>query len=336
MALTIDTLNALVKEKSITDGLISQVYEYNPLLKYFKEGKALVDVSGGRRVMASIEYGSMQGYNWSGAGEIPSASNRPEFATEAWFDWAFYNAASKIPYREWILVEKGAYTVYDFAKKTLDILARSVAQDFEKKFFQSWNSATSIATGHNQKVFGLHQLISDTDDLKDAADNTTPIYVGDIKISDLPQWKSHVFTYDAAKPLIANLMHAVNTLTYKWGKPDMILTSQAIYEAYCEDAYNKSGFLVRDEIATSLGFGVGASFNGIPLVFSEDPALNNTIYLLNSKYIKFVVHPDVNFKLSPWKQISTTNYDYLATMDTTYSMVITNRNAQGKITGVSV
>jgi hypothetical protein len=334
MALTIDTLNSLVKEKSIIEGLVSQVYEYNPLMKYFKNGKALVDVSGGRRIMVSIEYGNINGNNWSGAGEIPTGSDRPEFATEAWYDWAFYNASSKIPYKEWVLVEKGAYTVYDFAKKILDILARSVSQDFEKKFFQPWNSATTIAPGHNQKVFGLHQLVTDTDNLKDAADGTTPIYVGDIKISDLPVWKSPVFTYDTNGTLVSNLMHAVNTMTYKWGKPDIALTSQAIYEKYCEDAYNKSAFLIKDEVATSLGFAVGASFNGIPFVFSEDPALANTIYLLNSNYLKFVVHPDVNFKLSPWKQISTTNYDYLATMDVAYSLVVSNRNAQAKIVGV--
>jgi|GEM_PF-3392336 len=334
MALTIDTLNTLVKEKSVMEGFVNQIYEYNPLLKYFKEGKALVDVSGGNRIMVAIEYGNIQGYNWSGIGEIPTSSYRPEFATEAWFDWAFYNASSKIPYREWVLVEKGSYTVYDYAKKVLDILARSVAKDFEAKFFQPWNSEVTIAVGNNQKVFGLHQIVHNADDLKDAKDNTTPIYVGDIRIADLPQWSSHVFTYDNTKSLIMNLMHAVNTLTYKWGKPDLILTSQSIYEAYCEDAYNKSGFLVRDEVATKLGFQVGASFNGIPLVFSENPALNGNIYLLNSKYLKFVVHPDVNFKLSPWQQISTTVYDYIATMDTAYSLVVSNRNAQGKIKNI--
>ena len=113
------------------------------------------------------------------------------------------------------------------------------------------------------------------------------------------------------------------------------MCSSDLYEEYCENAYDKSGYLVKDEIATKLGFSVGASFNGIPFVFSESPNLNETIYMFNNNYIKFVVHPDANFKLSPWTQVSTTNYDYIALEDTTYSMIVSNRAALVKITGVT-
>ena len=330
--LTITTLNALVKEKPITKGFVEQVYTYTPILNHFKEGKAMYTVKGGNRIMASIQFGNLVGKNWTGSGVVvdPTTLTRPAIASEAWYDWAFYNNASIIPYKEWLLVQKGAYTLKDYAKMILKKLAESTARDFEGKFFNAWNSSTSTPN----KVFGLHQIIRDTGDLTDANDGTTPISVGDIKIADLSEWKSQVDAYDTQKSLILNLMHSVNTVTHKWGKPTLILTSQAIYEEYCEDAYDKSGYLVKDEIATKLGFSVGASFNGIPFVFSESSALDGTIYMFNNNYLKFVVHPDANFKLSPWTQVSTTNYDYIALEDTTYSMIVSNRAAQVKITGV--
>ena len=331
--LTITTLNALVKEKPITKGFVEQVYTYTPILNHFKEGKAMYTVKGGNRIMASIQFGNLVGKNWTGSGVVvdPTTLTRPAIASEAWYDWAFYNNASIIPYKEWLLVQKGAYTLKDYAKMILKKLAESTARDFEGKFFNAWNSSATIPN----KVFGLSQLIHAVDGLKDANDNSTPIYVGDVKISELPEWKSQVDAYDTTKSLILNLMHSVNTVTHKWGKPTLILTSQAIYEEYCEDAYDKSGYLVKDEIATKLGFSVGASFNGIPFVFSEDTALNGNIYMFNNNYLKFVVHPDANFKLSPWTQVSTTNYDYIALEDTTYSMIVSNRAALVKITGVT-
>lgn len=333
--LTITTLNALVKEKPITKGFVEQIYSYTPLLNHFREGKAMYTIKGGNRIMASIQFGAIAGTNWAGHGVVvdPTSLNRPAVASEAWYDWAFYNNRSLIPYNEWLLVQKGAYTLEDYAKMILNKLAQGTAKDFEAKFFKNYDSTPATSN----KVFGLHQLITATDPIVDDYLSTSR-YVGDIHIADATtsgfNWFAQIDTYDATKSLILNLMHSVNTVTYKWGKPTLILTSQAIYEEYCEDAYDKSGYLVKDEIATKLGFAVGASFNGIPFVFSENAALAGTIYMFNNDYLKFAVHPDANFKLSPWEQVSSTNYDYIALEDVTYSMVVTNRNAQVKITGV--
>ena len=326
MALTIDTLNALVKEKSIIKGFVNQIYQYNPLMDFLKKGKSLVDVKGGKRIMVGLEYGTVSGTTWSGVGEIPTPQNRPEIATEAWFDWAFYNMPVKITYKEWMLVERGAYTLEDFAKKILDRMAKGAANDFEKYFFMNYSTAA------NRPVFGLHQLISNTD----ATDGSNTVKVGDISVNDESWWVSHVFTYDATAGLIKNMFKVLDTLTYKWGKPDLILTSQDIYEAYAFTSYDKGSFQIRDEFATKLGFQVGASFDGIPIIFSTDPAVAGKMYFINSDYIKFVVHPEADFKLSEFKQISTTNYDYVAMIDTIYSLVVSNRNAHAVLTGITL
>ena len=337
MASILDTFNSIIQLKPVTDGFVNQIYENNPLLRIFRDGKAKQTVGGGDRIEVGLRYANVTGNHWSGRGNIvdPTAlpyvgdgSNKGSLGL-AKYDWSFFNAPLRIPFDKWLLVQKGRYTIEDFAKIQLEDMAQGIARQFEALLFTKYGYKTdNSTTDANKKSFGIQEIVSDT--------HPSGHLVGDVDEASDTWWKSYVVTYDPATPLTKQIHKVVNHMANNYGVPDIIIASEDLYLRYCDEAYDKSGYTIRDEVATKLGFQAGASFNGIPFVQSVAPNTpTNSIFFINTYHIKFVTDPEYNFKLSDFKDVSTTNYDKIAMLDTVWSIICDNRSAFAVLTGIS-
>ena len=337
MASILDTFNELIKLEPVNKGFQNQIYAYHPILDLFQKGKAMLTVDGGDYIRVGLDYGEITGTHWSGVGQVFDPASvgyigdgaTAEVLGHGQYEWSFYNSKIRIPYRQWILIEKGVYTVEEYAKMLLDKAAKGVSANFEKILFTAYGKKAdnSNDADANHKAYGLLEIIKDSGTLA-GVDPTADAW-----------WASPVYSYDADKSLTEQMFTIVSTLTYKWGKPTIIITTPTVYNKYCIEAYNKSGFMTKSEVATKLGFQTGAEFDGIPVVFTDAVGTyllpEGTMLFINTDYLKFVLNPNAKFKISPFKQVSTYNYDYIAMLDATYSLICDNRQPHSKLSSIT-
>jgi len=320
MALAIDTLNSVIKAKPITDGFVSQIYTQNPFLDFMRKGKSFISIKA-HDIRATLLYNQPNTFGaWSGSGTISLPSDY-EALTEAVFDWGFYVGKDKITFKQWQTQEKTEDAILDFAQMRLINLANSISMAMEANLFAEYD-------GSAHTVFGIPDIVSTTDPTNYAAG------LGNIKVADLPMWKAQTATYSSTDSLAEQMYSMLLDIKSAGGSPKIIITGKASFMKYVKENYNKSGYLVQDQIPMNLGFKSGASFQGIPLVMSEHVA-SGTMYFLDTDYLKLVVHPDANFKSTGWKQVAVNNLDLVNLTTLTYALICSKRNAQGVITGIS-
>lgn len=101
--------------------------------------------------------------------------------------------------------------------------------------------------------------------------------------------------------LVADMEHMYNSIGANMESPNFIITKQAIYEAYKEEARDALQ-LVRSAFnkkAADLGFET-CTFNGATFTYSSK-ITSNYIFMLNMNHIDFNYHPNVWYEMTPWK-----------------------------------
>jgi hypothetical protein len=124
--------------------------------------------------------------------------------------------------------------------------------------------------------------------------------------------KYHAGTDSLEVNLRADMTHLFNVLDGNQNKqPDLIVTTQEMFEAYEEFAADKS-MIVKDATTqlADLGFGV-LRFKGKPLVWTPNMTAKNML-MLYTPVIKFIYDPTMWFDMTEWKQTEATGGDKLA------------------------
>jgi hypothetical protein len=121
-----------------------------------------------------------------------------------------------------------------------------------------------------------------------------------------------------------------NTLSYGNNKPDGLFTTQSVFESY-ESALQPLERYVNDTIANS-GFD-NLRFKATPLFFDRDcPA--GTLFMLNSRNIKWNVHKDADFTTTD--VITPNDQDASSCLILVQGNLTTNeRRKLGKLTGIT-
>jgi len=315
MALPTNTLNSYLKVKSITDGFINQVITQSPFLDLMRKGKAFVTKAGGDYIKVSLNYALNTTFAaWSGAGAVTSTTGLTAYATEGQYKWGYFYARDLLTYKQWMEQEKTQDSIEDFAKNRLSNMADGISRSMETQLFTAYDGSTT--------AFGIPDIVNTGNP------SSYGTGLGDIAVADGSWWASHSETYSSSSTLVKQMFHMLNHLSVYGSTPDLIVTTQAIFEHFADEAYEKAGYLVHDEIPLKLGFKSGGSFNGCPVVWS-DQCTAQTMYFLNTKYLKLVVHPEANFESTGWQQMATNNLDLLALVTIAYNVVCSNRAAQG-------
>ena len=108
-------------------------------------------------------------------------------------------------------------------------------------------------------------------------------------------WRNYVESTTKALTL-ADMATAYNTVSKGSDQPDMIITTQGLYEKYESLLQPQERFT---DAKTADGGFQNLLYKGAPVVF-DTAAPATTMYFLNSKYIKLYGHSDVWFQTTPF------------------------------------
>lgn len=128
-----------------------------------------------------------------------------------------------------------------------------------------------------------------------------------------------------------DMNHLWNTLDMNQGEyPDLLLTTQEVYEAYEEFAADKSQ-IVKDAGSqmADLGFGV-LRFKGQPFVWTPNMTANNVL-MLNTRWIEVVYDPQMWFDMTPWKDSSADDATRIAHIICAMNMITKQPRRHGRL-----
>lgn len=148
--------------------------------------------------------------------------------------------------------------------------------------------------------------------------------------------KSTAFSGTIASDLIPTMRTMVNDLSkFKSGmrrSPDIIITTQSIYEEFEEIAEAMQQIVTSQTAAASLGFG-DLSYKNIPIFWCPECPAGN-MYFLNTEHLKFVIDSYAYFDMGPWKE-KIRSRDRVTQILTCCELICDNFQKQGVIHGIA-
>lgn len=297
--------NSTVKD-AIFDGL--------PVLKALQAKGKVRTVSGGDRIQEPLMYAAnptaMAFSNYQIVDTTPS-----DGITSAFYQWREYNVALVISRYE-RNVNSGSkeriFSLLDAKKKQADMSLRDL---LSQKVFTAQSGL---------HLDGLPTLVA-----------TAAGSAGGIDSSNEAWWDNQRTTSGVtAANLVDSMRSMFNTCSRNVTKPDLLVTTQTIHEAYESQLEPHARFTLSNS-NSNLGFGVGTLvFRTVPLVWDGD-CNSGVIYFLNTEFLGFVMHGDGDFKYGP----AVTPSDQHATVSNLYFMgnlTCSNRRFQGIISSITV
>jgi hypothetical protein len=155
--------------------------------------------------------------------------------------------------------------------------------------------------------------------------------VGALNQSTFSWWASTETTGGSfAAQGLSDMRTTYNTLSFGNDRPDFIVTTQSVFESY-EAVLQPQERYVNTKAANS-GF-QNLTFKSVPVVFDRD-CTSGVMYMLNSKYVSFVVHRDADMMTTPF--VSPENQDVTTSKLLWQGNITTNnRRKLGKIISIT-
>lgn len=186
---------------------------------------------------------------------------------------------------------KGEQQIFKLLKGKMDVLEESVKEKFSSYLY---------GAGAGTDPLGLAALIP--------TDPTTGT-LGGINRASETQWRTSAYVFGGTLDA-TNIEEAFDDifmdLTLKGESPDFIICGRNIMRHYRQAVRDKAMIELNTSKSGSkmydLGFS-GVSHNGVPMVYDEDCDVN-TVYFINSKYLRLHILKSVNMKVkelvAPW------------------------------------
>lgn len=288
-------------QKQLTDNVFT-----DRVFTWYLNDKAAVKLRGGSKIVEPLIYddnstfGSYSGYD-------PIALTPQEGISAAEFDWKQIAVSVAI---SGIEEAKNAGE-----EQVLDLLDAKVmqAQETVKEGLNTMLFADG--SGNSGKDFsGLAAVVSAAADL------------GGIGYTDNAWWRSYVES--TATALTEGQMRtAYNTVSKGNDHPDMILTTQTLFEKY--ESLLTPNVRYADVKMANLGF-QNLMFKGAPVAY-DSACTAGVMYFLNSKYIRLVGHSNKWFAQTPF--VRPENLDARYSLIMSYgNLTCRNRSRLGKLT----
>jgi hypothetical protein len=288
--------------------LTDNVFTARPLTYFLMDKGRIRMLNGGTKIVEPLIYGqnstvgSYEDYN--------TISLTPQSGiSAAEFDWKQYAASIAISGIE-EAKNNGEQEVINLLEAKIMQAEESMREGFNQMFFAD-------GTGNSGKNWnGLGNLVE--------SGNT----VGGIDSSDADNtwWRSYEENTAGALTL-AQMATAYNSVSVGNDHPDMVLTTQTLFEKY--EALLQPQLRYTDTKTADAGF-QNLLFKAAPVTYDAH-CTAGVMYFLNSKYITLVGHSD--------KWFSQTEFVRPENMDAQYALImcygnltIRNRKKQGKLT----
>ena len=211
----------------------------------------------------------------------------------------------------------GPYQIKSYIAERMEAARDALVQDLETYLFQ-W---CEYYAAPNQ-INGIYDIVAPSTAITavgaGAASDTYAAGTSNGTVNRTNTWWRNWVAYDDASEtiaskiagptnepyalnLVADMEHFFNSISANMESPNFIITKQAIYEAYKEEARDKLQ-IVRtafNKKAADLGFET-CTFNGGTFTYSAK-ITSNYIIMLNMNHIDFNYHPNVWYEMTPWK-----------------------------------
>ena len=290
------------------DKLTDNVFTARPLTYFLNEKGRIRMESGGTKIVEQLIYGKNSTVSSYSGYEALSLTPQ-EGITAAEYDWKQYSASIAISGIE-EAKNNGEHAIINLLEAKIMQAEESLREGFNVMFFGD-------GTGNSGKNWnGLGNLVE-----KDVAlGGINPATAGN------EFWKSYEENTAGALTL-AQMATAYNSVSVGNDHPDMILTSQLLFEKY--ESLLQPQLRYTDTKTADAGF-QNLLFKSAPIMY--DVHCNaNTMYFLNSKYIKLVGHSDKWFAQTDF--VRPENQDARFALIMCYgNLVVSNRAKQGKLT----
>lgn len=291
--------------------LVDNIFTARPLVFFLKQAGQIRQVGGGHKIVVPLIYAkntTVASYNGSDAIAITAQ----EGISAAEFPWR--QAAVSI-----------TITGIEEAKNSgeeeiIDLLEAKTMQAEESLIekMDEWLIDSDGTGNSNKDPFGLPLLVGQ---------NASA--VGGIDPSTETWWASRIDSTTEALT-IAELATNYNTVSVGNDQPNVILTTQALYEKY--ESLLQPQLRFQDSNTADAGF-QNLLYKGAPVVY--DTYVNSgELWMLNTKYLRLVGHRDAWFKPTPFVRPENVDARY-AQILCYFNFTVSNRARQAKLANKS-
>lgn len=292
--------------KQLTDN----IFTARPLTYMLTEKGRMRYINGGTKIVEPLIYGQNTTVaSYSGYDTV--ALTVQDGISAAEYDWKQYAASIAISGIE-EAKNNGEAEMINLLEAKIMQAEESIREGFNQMFFAD-------GTGNSGKNWmGLEGIVSATTVLG----GIDPAGAGNT------WWKSYVSAPASDTVLtLADMATAYNSVSVGNEHPDVILTTQALYEKY--ESLQQTQLRYTDTKTLDAGF-QNLLFKAAPIMYDVHCTAKN-MYFLNTKYLTLVGHSD--------KWFAQTDFIRPENMDARYALLMTygnltcrNRAKQGKLT----
>jgi hypothetical protein len=312
MATTLPTLTRTLDDDfvstwyEIRSEAIDNILDATVVWNVLAESGAMTPQTGGEYITRTVRYGTITAEDVS-KGDVMTPGE-PALDTMALWHWK--HIAVNIQ-RSTFDDQKnaGPSKIKDYVGSRLTAARDAMEQKFETNIHTAFQSSetTKIFQGLNDMVPPKANRTSGTY----GGINRPSAYTSDsVEVPDTtgtnPWWGSNYkdgVLSTIADDLLSDMKETYNTTTANQAAPNLIITTQSVFEIYEDFAIDISQ-IIKDETTrlANLGFEV-LRFKGKPMVWSADVTAN-TMFMLNTDFIEIVYDPGLWFDMTDWKPMA--------------------------------
>ena len=294
------------------DQLTDNIFTARPLTNHLMENGRMRMLDGGTKIVEPLIYGQNDTVG-SYAGYDTISLTAQEGISAAEYDWAQYAASIAISGIE-EAKNNGEAAIINLLEAKIMQAEESMREGFNQMFFGD-------GTGNTGKDWlGLDALISDT------------AVVGGIDPAGTGNgfWQSYVDDNSGVNVALslADMSTAYNSVSVGNDHPDMVLTTQTLFEKY--ESLLQPQLRYTDSKTADAGF-QNLLFKSAPVVY-DTHCTAGVVFFINSKYLTLVGHSG--------KWFDQTEFVRPENLDAQYALIMCygnltcrNRAKQGKLTG---
>lgn len=293
--------------KNYLPKLEDNIFTARPLVFFLKEAGQVRSIGGGSHIVLPLIYaknttvGSYAGYD-----TIPTTPQ--DGISAAQYSWKQFAGSISI---------NGLEEAQNSSEEeVIDLLEAKIMQTEESILEQMDIMLFADGTGNGGKDFnGLGNLV-----------NQNSTVVGNIDPAANTFWQSYRET-TAEVLSIAKMTTAYNTVSVGNDRPNVVLTTQTLFEKY--ESLLQPQLRFADTRTADAGF-QNLLFKGAPVTYDVNTG-SGLMYFLNSKYLRIHGHKDVWFKPTPF--VRPENQDARYAQILLYGeFCVSNRKRQGVLT----
>jgi len=323
---------------------IDNILDANVLWVLLREKGCFTTQVGGQYITRTIRYGTQEAENVSKTDTLPYGE--PDLLTMARWDWRY--VASHVQRNAMDdQINSGPSKIRDYVKDRISAAREGLVEHFEDALVTATSSTAETTDKAPQGLFELVPLYAS------ATSNTyghisrpsgyTAATNGVYKPTSSgtnPWWGPYYMTFTSPMNvnLISDMKKMYNTVGANKETPNLIVTSQEVFETYEDFALDSSQIVKNmNTRAADLGFEV-LNFKGKPMVWADglvDSNSNNMMLFLNTNYIEVVYDPNMWFSMTNFKDI-TLSTNRVAHILSALNMIGTQLRRFGMLTEATV